>query len=400
MCRSATVLLLALSVVFISCDSGQPYQFVAREGALSCIYDTDCLSGVCEGGWCQGFLLADGRYDTDSDLVANEDDNCPHVWNMDQANQDLDMHGDACDNCMHLANVHQEDTDGDGYGDICDPDVDGDNVENGADNCPGTRNPTQMDCDEDELGDACDPDIDGDDIPNEEDECPICNYIGPLDTDPNAFNFWGSCYSDKDSDGVDDFSDNCPLVHDPDQVDTDGDGQGDLCDADQDGDGIANEDDNCESVANRYQWDLDRDQVGDACDDHFCYVADDPDDCLDPTQPFTVYSGADREVPVGERVPLRFWANRRDRAIEYRWSFVSHPLGSNASILHSSGSSTRSMPYNYLYRDGRWTEFTPDVEGEYIVLIVATLVFDDPQYPGELTDIHEFRCVAEVSAEE
>jgi hypothetical protein len=53
-CRSAFGLLVAFSVVFISCDSGQPYRFAAREGALSCLYDTDCLSGICYGGWCRG----------------------------------------------------------------------------------------------------------------------------------------------------------------------------------------------------------------------------------------------------------------------------------------------------------------------------------------------------------
>jgi hypothetical protein len=100
-------------------------------------------------------------------------------------------------------------------------------------------------------------------------------------------------------------------------------------------------------------------------------------------------------VLIGERVPLRFWANRQNRAIEYQWYFVTHPQGSIASILHPDGASTRSMPYNYLYRDGKWTEFTPDVPGVYTILIVATLVFDDPQYPGERTDIHEFSCVAE-----
>ena len=400
-CRSIIALLLLFSVVFISCDSGQPYQFAAREGALSCLYDTDCLSGICEGGWCRGFLLPDGRYDTDSDLLANEDDNCPHVWNMDQANRDTDMHGDACDNCIYTANVAQLDTDGDGEGDVCDPDVDGDNVENATDNCPVARNPTQMDCDEDRLGDACDPDIDGDDIPNEEDETPEC-WCGPgeLDTDPNNWDPWGCSNFDKDSDGVQDFSDNCPLVHNPEQTDTDGDGYGDLCDSDRDNDGIRNESDNCELVANRHQWDLDRDQVGDACDDRFCYVADDPDDCLDPTEPFTVYAGADREMLAGERVPLRFWANRQDRAIEYRWSFTARPQGSSASILHPGGASTRSLPYNYLYRDGRWTEFTPDVPGVYTIRIEATLVFDDPQCPGQRTDVHEFRCVAEADAEE
>ncbi len=401
-CRSAAVSLMVLSIVFISCDSGQPYQFAAREGALSCLYDTDCLSGICDGGWCQGFLLPDGRYDTDSDLIANEDDNCPHVWNMDQANHDLDMHGDACDNCMYFANVHQLDTDGDGNGDACDADADGDNVEDSNDNCLGVRNPTQMDCDEDGLGDNCDPDIDGDDIPNEEEECPDCEWgPGELDTDPWNFGpSWWPCSGDKDSDGVKDFSDNCPLVHNPGQADVDGDLHGDLCDADLDNDGIMNRYDNCEAVYNPYQWDLDRDHAGDACDDWFCYVADDREACLDPTELFTVYAGADQVVLVGERVPLRFWANRQNRAIEYRWSFAYRPHGSSATILHPDGASTRSMPYNYLYRDGKWTEFTPDQPGPYIIHIDASLVFGDTLYPGQHTASHEFLCIVEVDTEE
>ncbi|MBW1810559.1 MAG: thrombospondin type 3 repeat-containing protein [Deltaproteobacteria bacterium] len=395
-CRNTVVLLVVFSVAFLSCDSGHPYFFGPREGGLPCLRDSDCLSEICEGGWCRGFELPDGSYDTDSDLVENEVDNCPFVWNMDQANRDQDMHGDTCDNCMHTSNPHQEDMDSDGDGDACDSDADGDTIGNGADNCPGAPNLTQIDCDEDGLGDACDSDIDGDDIPNEEDPCPICGFgPGELDTDPGAFG--DTCNSDMDNDGEQDFTDNCPLVHNPDQTDIDGDGYGDLCDADRDADGITNEKDNCDLVANRDQWDLDRDGIGDACDERFCYVIDTQDTCLDPTDPFTLYAGGDQVVLVDERTPLRFWANRKNRAIEYEWSLVARPRGSRASILHPSGGSTRSMPYNYHYLDGKWTEFAPDDPGVYIIRIDASLVFDDTLYPGKRTASAEFQCVAEVN---
>lgn len=69
-------------------------------------------------------------------------DNCPDVYNMDQADFDGDGLGDACDECTDL--------DGDGFGvpgfaaNTC-PD----------DNCPGIYNPDQTDSDGDGIGDAC-----------------------------------------------------------------------------------------------------------------------------------------------------------------------------------------------------------------------------------------------------
>ena len=59
--------------------------------------------------------------DTDSDGVADVNDNCPTVANSDQSDrQDGDELGDACDNCPDNANSAQTDSDGDGQGDVCD----------------------------------------------------------------------------------------------------------------------------------------------------------------------------------------------------------------------------------------------------------------------------------------
>jgi hypothetical protein len=66
--------------------------------------------------------------DVDGDGVINEKDDCPQVFNPDQADEDGDLVGDACDNCPELPNSDQRDVievqngqAADGIGDVCDP---------------------------------------------------------------------------------------------------------------------------------------------------------------------------------------------------------------------------------------------------------------------------------------
>ncbi len=122
------------------------------------------------------------------------EDNCPLVYNPDQADSDGDGAGDACDNCPDAANADQADADDDGAGDACD-------------NCPDTANAEQADADGDGLGDVCDPDRDGDGIAQGDGTNP-CTGGDTTDCD-----------------------DNCPDVPNADQADEDSDGVGDVCEA-------------------------------------------------------------------------------------------------------------------------------------------------------------------------
>jgi hypothetical protein len=130
--------------------------------------------------------------------------------NLASANGDFDGIPDYRDNCPTVYNPDQADLDGDGLGDVCDPDDDNDGISDEFDNCPLIANSDQVDADGDSIGNACDP---VNDLP------------------------------DADGDGVLDVNDNCPLVPNKDQLDTDGDGAGDVCDQDDDNDGLVDGED-------------------------------------------------------------------------------------------------------------------------------------------------------------
>src|SRR5262249_19471279 len=103
-------------------------------------------------------VLINGRafIDSDGDLVANENDNCPTVANPDQADADGDGVGDACDNCPNAANPGQEDSDGDGRANACD----------GCPSDPAKTDPGMCGCG------VADTDSDGDGVPDCNDACP------------------------------------------------------------------------------------------------------------------------------------------------------------------------------------------------------------------------------------
>jgi hypothetical protein len=177
--------------------------------------------------------------DADNDGILFASDNCPDVYNPDQADSENnglgDDVGDVCDNCPAIENTDQADADDDAVGDVCD-------------NCPATPNTNQQDTDGDGLGNKCD-------------NCRI-------HANPDQ--------ADADNDGVGDVCDICPFTANPDQTDTDGDRIGDACDncptvrnrrqGDRDNDSVGNQCDNCPLVYNPDQTDSDNNGIGDACE--------------------------------------------------------------------------------------------------------------------------------------
>lgn len=109
----------------------------------------------------------DACRDTDGDEVLDVDDFCPLVPDPSNIDSDSDRFGDVCDNCPFVRNTDQADTDGDGQGDVCDADDDNDGIMDTADNCPLIDNPTQDNIDGDAFGDVCDGDKDGDGLFND-----------------------------------------------------------------------------------------------------------------------------------------------------------------------------------------------------------------------------------------
>jgi hypothetical protein len=264
------------SYSFPSISAGRKLIEVRREGFWP-LDTTIMLDGNCTLN-----LLMQPIIDSDGDGLMDDDDNCPQVFNPDQADGDLDNIGDICDNCPSVPNTGQADADSDLLGDACDncvlaanpgqADGDGDLSGDACDNCPATANIDQLDSDLDGIGDLCDDctDSDGDGFGDS-------GFAGNSCADDNCPSVANSDQADIDGDGIGDACDNCPGISNADQADADGDMIGDVCDncvaaanpyqVDTDGDLLGNLCDNCPLAANADQLDNDADGRGDICDD-------------------------------------------------------------------------------------------------------------------------------------
>lgn len=324
--------------------------------------------------------------DYDDDGIEDSYDNCPRYRNASQFDQDGDGIGDACDNCVTAHNLNQWDTDADFLGDLCDADKDGDGILNTIDNCPLVFNVGQHDTDTDGSGDACDYDIDNDGITNDADDCPM---------KPGTFGEEELCHEDRDGDGIPDygrFADNCPTIPNPRQSNLDADGAGDECDPDIDGDMVLNIRDNCVAAFNVDQSDEDRDGTGDACDDMFCFVVfGDKTNCLDPASDFKVYSPS-VNLRLGDTLDLRAFSNKANQPIRYTWSVVSRPTGSSTTVAEPQGYSSESDMYQHVLNGT--PRLTPDVPGNYSMLLTVEMVFEDDQMEVGTLSQHHFRVVA------
>ena len=103
-----------------------------------------------------------------------------HAMVYDAARSVMVLFGGLGENVSELGDTWEyrphEDCNTNGVPDDCESDSDDDYVIDDCDNCPEIYNPDQADFDGDGLGDACDDDIDDDGVPNEED---ACDYTPP-----------------------------------------------------------------------------------------------------------------------------------------------------------------------------------------------------------------------------
>lgn len=211
------------------------------DAVIPCTNDSDC-TGVCEGLVC---------------------DNCPKIYNPDQADYNANGIGDVCDISGYCSLT----------GGVCE-----DNEDCQVNSCDSGECflslgecTTNVDCPlnwcvpppsgEGFCTNTCG--FDSDCRPPDSEVC--------INTDidycsiPQAVK--RSCITDANCSLGEICIDNCPDIENPDQIDTDRDGLGNVCDDDDDNDGILDINDNCPLIYNPDQTDSDGDGIGDVCED-------------------------------------------------------------------------------------------------------------------------------------
>ena len=210
------------------------------------------------------------------------------------ADQDGDEITDNLDNCPSIYNNNQADLNADGIGDLCDPDDDGDLILDSNDSCPygdiGWQSGALTDHDSDGCQDSSeDTDDDNDGLEDSNDQCPIgsTGWISSASTDHDADGCQDSGEDlDDDADSVLDSLDACPLGEIGWQSSAATDRDGDGCrdsgeDNDDDGDSILDVDDACAAGALNWTSGSASDNDGDGCQDISEDDNDDDDDFLD-----------------------------------------------------------------------------------------------------------------------
>ena len=68
--------------------------------------------------------------------------------------------------------------------------------------------------------------------------------------------------------------------------------------------------------------------------------------------------------------------------MNYTWTVVTRPGGSNVAINQPSGIASVSRHWQYAYENGSVPTFKPDADGTYTVNVHAILLFKDRLYAG------------------